>query len=101
MKKHYRDDNFSLILILPYMTAEFSKNQEGYADYYDCVEISANATHVHPKNAIQARNRQMIDRADLVICYIEHPSGGAYQSVRYALKKGKKIINLCEGLDIR
>ena len=100
-KKHYRDDNSSLILVLPYKTAEFSENQEGYADYYDCVEVSEKVARVFPKNAIQTRNREMIDRADLVIFYVEHQSGGAYQSLRYALKRGKRVINLCEKSEIK
>ena len=29
------------------------------------------------KSAIQIRNREMVDRADLIICYIEHEKGGA------------------------
>ena len=40
------------------------------------------------------RNREMVDRADLVICYIEHKEGGAYKTVQYALMMGKTVINL-------
>ena len=42
----------------------------------------------------QIRNREMEDRADLVICYIEHKEGGAYKTVQYALMMGKTVINL-------
>ena len=42
----------------------------------------------------QIRNREMVDRADLVICYIEHKEGGAYKTVQYALLMGKTVINL-------
>ena len=42
----------------------------------------------------QIRNREMVDRADLVICYIEHKEGGAYKTVQYALMMGKTVINL-------
>ncbi len=38
----------------------------------------------------------MVDRSDLVICYIDHQSGGAFQTMQYALKRGKKVINLAE-----
>jgi len=40
------------------------------------------------------RNREMVERADLIICYIEHNRGGAYQAIQYAEKRGKTIINL-------
>ncbi len=42
----------------------------------------------------QIRNREMVDRADLIICYIEHNEGGAYKTVQYALMMGKTVINL-------
>jgi hypothetical protein len=38
----------------------------------------------------------MIDRSDLVLCCIEHESGGAYQAVQYAVRQQCKIINLAE-----
>ena len=38
----------------------------------------------------------MVDRSDLVVFYVEHNSGGAYQTMRYAQEKEKRIINLAE-----
>lgn len=93
-QRHYRKDNSSLTLILPYLTAEYINNRESYEDYYDQIEISDEASHAHPKAAIQIRNRKMVDRADLIVCYINHHNGGAYQTVQYAKRQGKVVINL-------
>jgi len=41
----------------------------------------------------------MVDRADLIICYIEHEKGGAWQTVDYAIKQGKLVINLADETD--
>lgn len=98
-KKKYRDDNSSLVLLLPYPTAEYLNNQSNYEDYYDDIEISYEASKAHPKAAIQIRNREMVDRADLIVCYIEHNSGGAYRTVQYARKQGKTIINLADRIN--
>ena len=95
VRKRYRDDNCSLILVLPYVRAEYLNNEESHHDYYSDVEISYAAAKAHPKAAIQIRNREMVDRADLIICCIDHQSGGAWQTVQYAMKQGKPIINLC------
>ena len=38
-------------------------------EYYNEIEISYTAAKAHPKSAFQMRNREMVDRADLVICY--------------------------------
>lgn len=86
--------NCSLILVLPYMKAEYRNNIESFHNYYDEVEICAEAASAHFKAAIQIRNRSMADRSDLVVCCIEHKSGGAYQAMKYAEKQGKKILHI-------
>ena len=60
IRKKYRDDNSSIVLVLPYATAEYLKNEEAYLDYYTDVEISDSASNAHPKSAIQIRNREMV-----------------------------------------
>lgn len=94
VRKNVRDDNSALVLMLPYPTAEYLNNEEYFHDYYTDVEISYAASIAHPKSAIQIRNREMVDRADLIICYIEHEKGGAWQTVEYALKQQKQVINI-------
>ena len=92
-QRHVRDDNSALIWILPYPTAELRNNQEDFEAYYDGIEICSAATGSHPKNAFQIRNRQMVDRSDLVVFYVDHSSGGAYQTLRYAQQKKKNMVN--------
>lgn len=99
VQKHYRDDNSCLTLVLPYSTSEYRNNEASFKAYYNEVEISDTASKAHPKSAIQIRNREMVDRADLVICYIERNQGGAYQTMRYALSRNKALINLAEDRD--
>ena len=36
----------------------------------------------------------MVDKADYIICFVDHDWGGAYQTYKYAKRKGKKILNL-------
>lgn len=94
VRKRYRDDNSSLILVLPYPKADYLNNVEYYEEYYSEIEISHVASVAHPKAAIQIRNREMVDRSDLIVCCIERESGGAWQTVKYAMEHGKTIINL-------
>ena len=96
VQKNYRSDNSALVLILPYLTAEYINNMENYHDYYTEVEVSHAASVAYPKSAIQIRNREMVDRADLIICYIKRENGGAWQTIKYARKCGKTVINLAE-----
>ena len=92
----YGCGNTSLILVLPYMKAEYRDNEQSYLDYYDEVEICADSSEVHYKSAIQVRNRSMVDRSDLVVCCIQHKSGGAYRTMQYAEKQGKQVRNLAD-----
>ena len=96
VRKNVRDDNSALVLVLPYVTAEYLNNEEYFHDYYTDIEISYSASMAHPKSAIQIRNREMVDRADLIICYIEENAGGAWQTVKYAIDQEKRIINLAK-----
>ena len=81
------------VLVLPYERAEHRENREAFEDYCDEIEIYPGGG-VHPKGAIQARNRYMVDRCDLLLCYVERENGGAWQTLCYARKRGKKIVNL-------
>ena len=99
LQRRIKADNSSLVWILPYPTAELRNNEESFQAYYDEIEICDVAQNSHPKRAYQIRNRQMVDRSDLVVFYVEHNSGGAYQTMRYAQEKGKRIINLAERQD--
>ena len=96
VRKNVRDDNSSLILVLPYPTAEYLNNEEYFHDYYSDVDISYAASKSHPKSAIQIHNREMVDKADLIICFIEENTGGAWQTIQYAIAQEKNIINLAE-----
>lgn len=94
--KQYGYGNTSLILVLPYMKAEYRDNEQSYLGYYDEVEICSESSDVHYKSAIQVRNRCMVDRSDLVVCCIQHKSGGAYKTVQYALQQRKQVRNLSD-----
>ncbi len=94
VRKTYREDNSSLTLVLPYLTAEYRDNEQAFHDYYTDVEISYAASKAHPKSAIQMRNREMVDRADLIVCYVKEKQGGAWQTMQYAVKQNKKVLHL-------
>ncbi|MBQ6040059.1 MAG: hypothetical protein IJL32_04700 [Oscillospiraceae bacterium] len=90
----YGYGNTSIILVLPYMKAEYRDNKQYYLSYYDEVEICSESSDAHYKSAIQVRNRYMVDRSNLVVCCIQHKSGGAYRTMQYAKKQGKQVRNL-------
>lgn len=94
LKKETGNENVFLTLVLPYQTAELRDNAESFESYYDSIEICEASADCNFKYAIVARNRDMVDRSDMVVVYVKNESGGAYQSLKYAEKNHKRIINL-------
>ena len=64
-------------------------------DLYDS-SIYPPLERVPPRLAILKRNEWMMSRADLVIAYVTHNYGGAYQALRMAQRQGKLIMNVSE-----
>jgi len=90
-KRQYRDDNSALVLVLPYMRADFRDNEESYREYFDEIEIFSGT---HYKSAFQQRNRDMISRSNLAIFAVNKTEGGAYSTMKYAAAHGIETINL-------
>ena len=80
-------------LVLPYPTKELLENKESYTAYYDDIRIDTEVQTAHFKTAITIRNRRMIEEADLVVVWAEHP-GGADNAYRYAQKHQIAAVNL-------
>ncbi len=55
-----RDENNALILVLPYMTAEYNNNRKYFESYYNEIEICNETAYIHPKAAIQTRNKKWL-----------------------------------------
>lgn len=98
-KRNIRDDNSAHVWVLPYETAEFLQHEDDYRAYYDEIEVCSVASGSHFKKAYQARNQAMVDRSDLVLFCIQHESGGAWQTMKYARKQGVPCINLYETME--
>ena len=47
-----------------------------------------------PRFAVLARNRWMLDRADVVVTYVTHSMGGAGRFKEMAERKHKQVVNL-------
>ena len=90
-KRQYRDDNSAMVLVLPYMRADFRDNEESYREYFDEIEVFSGT---HYKSAFQQRNRDMISRSRLVIFAVNKTEGGAYSTMKCAAAQGVETINL-------
>ena len=95
-KRQYRDDNSAMVLVLPYMRADFRDNEESYREYFDEIEIFSGT---HYKSAFQQRNRDMVNRSRMAIFAVNKTEGGAYSTMKYAADQGIETINLYDILE--
>lgn len=83
-----------LNLVIPYLTKAITEYKEQFYEKYDSILI-ADIPLSTPKNlCIIKSNQYMVDKADFLICYVNHGWGGAAQTVDYAKKKGINIIDI-------
>ena len=90
-------NGIELVYVTPYMSlSEQIKIKEMQErGFYDS-SIYPSLEKIPPRFAISKRNEWMIDKADIIIAYVNRSFGGAYKSLQKAKKKNKKIINICE-----
>ena len=58
------------------------------------IVIPSELIGIHYKAAIKKRNRWMVDQADKILAYIYRDFGGAFDTVKYAFRMGKPVLNL-------
>lgn len=75
------------VLVVPYLNREYN------TDWYDC-SVFPPLERVPKRYAIVRRNYWMVERADVLICYVDHDWGGAYKTFKHAMSKKKRIIHL-------
>ncbi len=93
-KRHFRDKNIKLILVVPKMNSTITNQREYYESMYDELLIPAESDAAHYKAMITVRNRWMVDNSDFIITYIRREYGGAFTTYKYAQKKEISVINL-------
>lgn len=86
--------HIKLIGVKPYFTNDINTDKDYYAALYDDIIIPDELAGIHPKAAIKARNRWMIDNSDIVLIYTVRNFGGAYEAKRYAERNGKRLIKI-------
>lgn len=93
-KRVYKELDIKLIYVVPYMLNTLNTYKDYYEERYDEILIPGELEGVHYKAAITKRNRWLIDHSDYLIAYVFRDHGGAYNTLRYAQRKGCKIIRV-------
>lgn len=98
LKKEYR---LKLIMAIPFRGQENAYSAEWKARYRRVLsgadEIIYLSSEYH-RGCYENRNRYMVDQSERVIAHYDGSAGGTRNTVNYAKKQGKEVINLGERL---
>ena len=87
-EKHSHISVYRILAYLPTEKDEYSFKQHERTIFPESLEF------VPRRFAIKFRNRWMVEQSDFVIAYIQLNYGGAYEAMKYAERKNKKITEL-------
>lgn len=93
------DPSIKLILALPCRTQTRNWKQSDIERYEEIRKEANDVIYVsdaYTRECMLQRNRYLIDRSELCICYLMESRGGTFYTVKYAEKQRKTILNLAE-----
>ncbi len=74
-------------LVIPYLNKSYNLH------FYDST-VYPDIENVPKRYAIVQRNRWMVENSDIIIFYVSYAIGGAYDTLKYAKRLNKRMINL-------
>ena len=89
--------NLRLIVVVPHdgHTSRWSTEEQARYEHIEknADDVFSLATHYF-RGCMQIRNRYMVDRSSVCVCYLTEPKGGTFNTVKYATQRGLRIYNL-------
>ncbi|MBR3557029.1 MAG: DUF1273 family protein [Oscillospiraceae bacterium] len=96
-----RRPELTLTLALPCPEQDRAWPEKERARFRRILESADESILVSPeyhRYCMMQRNRFMVDRSRMLVCYLTGDKGGTAATVRYALQRGRDVVNLA--LDI-
>ncbi len=88
LKEFKKTHKINYYVILAYIPQKTDNNDYSDSIYFD--ELNSKPY----KARIVERNKLMINKSDIVVTYVTHITGGAYEFKALAERKGKIVINI-------
>lgn len=96
-KELYKDIVIRLVAVIPFENQADSYSEEWYGRYQNILEKCDEKivlSDKYFKGSYQKRNEYMVDNCDYVLTYFDGQSGGTKNTINYALKKGRFVLNI-------
>lgn len=97
LKFKENNDNIKLIAVVPFKSQETSFDEEWKTRYYNIINRSDEVitlSEVYHAGCYQNRNKYMVDNSDYVVTWYDGKQGGTRNTLSYAAKKKRFIINI-------
>ncbi len=88
--------NVELVIVRPCADQTRGWNAKDVAHYEAILARANDVVTLEPAyrpGCMQARNRYLVDRSSIVLCYLTESSGGTAYTVRYARSRGVPVLN--------
>jgi len=97
LKKEYK--SIDLICAVPYPGFDKKWSLEWKNKYRKLLSSAKETVYIRRSfsyDSFQLRNKYMVDRSNMVIAVFNNERGGTYNTIRYAAKRGIKVINVLD-----
>lgn len=92
-----KNNDFRLVIVKPF-AAQAARFPSDWKQRYERVQSAADEviclSKEYRRGCYDERNRYMVDRSERVIAFYDGKTGGTKNTVRYAERLGKQVINL-------
>lgn len=91
-----------LVMLLPCLNQDAKWSFSDRLTYQRIVNAADEVVCLSPayyNGCMQARNRELVRRSDIVIAYLGRDSGGTAQTVKMARDRGLEVLNLYPALE--
>ena len=99
VKNMIKDTSISLTAAIPF-SDQAQKYNSFWAQKYNKVKQNADEviliSNDYYPGCYMARNKYMVDNSDIVLAYYDGKPGGTKNTVNYAVKLGRKVVNLSD-----
>ena len=87
--------NVKLVFVTPYIEEIYIKKRTEGKNRFDMI-LYPELEKIPYRYAITHRNRWIVQRAELIIAFVNRKYGGAYAMYKYAKRIGKEVYNIAE-----
>ncbi|MBR6743250.1 MAG: DUF1273 family protein [Clostridia bacterium] len=99
LREAIKTSSVELIAVIPFKAQAAGFSESWKARYDKIIEAADKVIVLSDKyfsGCYAKRNYYMVDNSNIVLTYFDGKAGGTRSTINYALKKGKKIINVAE-----